>query len=104
MNGMAMAADWMSAASFISMASFFQHGLAAACFSCGMDGWLRSVGHAWRPTCASSGNSWCLSSSATLLLKVTSTVAVLCLLTVSITYIIGQMTGVGVAFPASWGQ
>jgi hypothetical protein len=34
--------------------------------------------------------------------KTASTVAVICLLTASITYIIGQMTGVGVAFSASW--
>ena len=104
MNGMATAADWMSAASFISMAGLISTWVTAAPVS--RDG--RVATFCWpclgAPTCASSGSSRCLSSSATASTpRVRQRVAVLCPLTASITYIIGQMTGVGVAFPASLG-
>jgi len=58
-NGMATAADWMSAASFISMAGLIAFlGYGGAVF---LMGWTCS----WRPTCASSASSRCPSSSAT---------------------------------------
>jgi len=100
MNGMATAADWMSAASFISMAGLISNmGYGGALFLMGWTGgyvllamllapYLRKFGKFTVPQFI--GDRF-YSKSA-------STVAVLCLLVASITYIIGQMTGVGVAF------
>ena len=100
MNGMATAADWMSAASFISMAGLISNmGYGGGLFLMGWTGgyvllamllapYLRKFGKFTVPQFI--GDRF-YSKSA-------SAVAVLCLLTASITYIIGQMTGVGVAF------
>ncbi len=100
MNGMATAADWMSAASFISMAGLISNmGYGGGLFLMGWTGgyvllamllapYLRKFGKFTVPQFI--GDRF-YSKSA-------STVAVVCLLTASITYIIGQMTGVGVAF------
>jgi cation/acetate symporter len=100
MNGMATAADWMSAASFISMAGLIANmGYGGGLFLMGWTGgyvllamllapYLRKFGKFTVPQFI--GDRF-YSKSA-------STVAVVCLLTASITYIIGQMTGVGVAF------
>ncbi|MDO9244786.1 MAG: sodium:solute symporter family protein [Rhodocyclaceae bacterium] len=100
MNGMATAADWMSAASFISMAGLISNmGYGGGLFLMGRTGgyvllamllapYLRKFGKFTVPQFI--GDRF-YSQSA-------STVAVLCLLVASITYIIGQMTGVGVAF------
>ncbi|MFC7411206.1 sodium:solute symporter family protein [Hydrogenophaga atypica] len=100
LNGMATAADWMSAASFISMAGLISNmGYGGALFLMGWTGgyvilamllapYLRKFGKFTVPQFI--GDRF-YSKSA-------STVAVICLLTASITYIIGQMTGVGVAF------
>ena len=100
MNGMATAADWMSAASFISMAGLISNmGYGGGLFLMGWTGgyvllamllapYLRKFGKFTVPQFI--GDRF-YSKSA-------SMVAVFCLLTASITYIIGQMTGVGVAF------
>ena len=100
MNGMATAADWMSAASFISMAGLISNmGYGGGLFLMGWTGgyvllacllapYLRKFGKFTVPQFI--GDRFYS--------KTASTVAVLCLLTASITYIIGQMTGVGVAF------
>ncbi|HRP96399.1 MAG TPA: cation acetate symporter [Rhodocyclaceae bacterium] len=99
-NGMATAADWMSAASFISMAGLIANmGYGGGLFLMGWTGgyvilamllapYLRKFGKFTVPQFI--GDRF-YSSSA-------STVAVLCLLVASITYVIGQMTGVGVTF------
>ena len=99
-NGMATAADWMSAASFISMAGLISTmGYGGGLFLMGWTGgyvllamllapYLRKFGKFTVPQFI--GDRF-YSKSA-------STVAVICLLTASLTYIIGQMTGVGVAF------
>jgi cation/acetate symporter len=99
-NGMATAADWMSAASFISMAGLISNmGYGGGLFLMGWTGgyvllamllapYLRKFGKFTVPQFI--GDRY-YSQSA-------STVAVVCLLVASITYIIGQMTGVGVAF------
>ncbi|MEO9101225.1 MAG: sodium:solute symporter family protein [Burkholderiaceae bacterium] len=99
-NGMATAADWMSAASFISMAGLISNmGYGGALFLMGWTGgyvllamllapYLRKFGKFTVPQFI--GDRF-YSKSA-------STIAVVCLLTASITYIIGQMTGVGIAF------
>jgi cation/acetate symporter len=99
-NGMATAADWMSAASFISMAGLIANmGYGGGLFLMGWTGgyvllamllapYLRKFGKFTVPQFI--GDRFYS--------KGASTVAVICLLTASITYIIGQMTGVGVAF------
>jgi cation/acetate symporter len=99
-NGMATAADWMSAASFISMAGLISNmGYGGGLFLMGWTGgyvllalllapYLRKFGKFTVPQFI--GDRY-YSQTA-------STVAVLCLLVASLTYIIGQMTGVGVAF------
>ena len=100
MNGMATAADWMSAASFISMAGMISiMGYGGSVFLMGWTGgyvllamllapYLRKFGKFTVPQFI---RDRFYSKSA-------SAVAVICLLFASLTYIIGQMTGVGVAF------
>jgi cation/acetate symporter len=100
MNGMATAADWMSAASFISMAGLIANmGYGGGLFLMGWTGgyvllamllapYLRKFGKFTVPQFI--GDRFYSKSASTL--------AVFCLLTASTTYIIGQMTGVGVAF------
>lgn len=99
-NGIATAADWMSAASFISMAGMISNmGYGGGLFLMGWTGgyvllamllapYLRKFGKFTVPHFI---NDRFYSKRA-------STVAVVCLLVASITYVIGQMTGVGVAF------
>ena len=99
-NGMATAADWMSAASFISMAGLIAFGgYGASSFLMGWTGgyvllalllapYLRKFGKFTVPEFI--GDRF-YSPTARL-------VAVLCLIVASVTYVIGQMTGVGVAF------
>jgi len=100
LNGMATGADWMSAASFISMAGLIANmGYGGALFLMGWTGgyvllamllapYLRKFGKYTVPQFI--GDRF-YSQAA-------SCVAVICLLAASLTYIIGQMTGVGVAF------
>jgi len=100
MNGMATAADWMSAASFISMAGLIAFmGYDGSRFLMGWTGgyvllamllapYLRKFGKYTVPEFI--GDRF-YSSTARI-------VAVICLLVASITYVIGQMTGVGVTF------
>ena len=99
-NGMATAADWMSAASFISMAGLIAFvGYDNSTFLMGWTGgyvllamllapYLRKFGKFTVPEFI--GERF-YSQPARL-------VAVLCLVVASLTYVIGQMTGVGVAF------
>ncbi len=100
MNGMATAADWMSAASFISMAGLIAFGgYNNSVFLMGWTGgyvllalllapYLRKFGKFTVPEFV--GDRF-YSTSARM-------VAVICLLVISITYVIGQMVGVGVTF------
>ena len=99
-NGMATAADWMSAASFISMAGLIAfRGYDASIFLMGWTGgyvllamllapYLRKFGKFTVPEFI--GDRY-YSQTARI-------VAVICLIVASITYVIGQMKGVGVAF------
>ncbi|MDR5897494.1 cation acetate symporter [Halomonas vilamensis] len=99
-NGMATAADWMSAASFISMAGLLASGgYANSTFLMGWTGgyvilamllapYLRKFGKFTVPDFI--GDRF-YSRTARL-------VAVICLIVASVTYVIGQMTGAGVAF------
>ncbi len=100
LNGMATAADWMSAASFISMAGLIAFkGYDASAYLMGWTGgyvllalllapYLRKFGKFTVPEFI--GDRY-YSQTARI-------VAVLCLIVASITYVIGQMKGVGVAF------
>jgi cation/acetate symporter len=102
-NGMATAADWMSAASFISMAGLIAFtGYDNSTFLMGWTGgyvllamllapYLRKFGKYTVPEFI--GDRF-YSQTARI-------VAVICLIVASITYVIGQMTGVGVPSPAS---
>jgi cation/acetate symporter len=99
-NGMATAADWMSAASFISMAGLIAFtGYDNSSFLMGWTGgyvllalllapYLRKFGKFTVPEFI--GDRF-YSPTARM-------VAVVCLIVASVTYVIGQMTGVGVAF------
>ncbi len=99
-NGAATAADWMSAASFISMAGLIAFvGYGNSSYLMGWTGgyvllalllapYLRKFGRFTVPEFI--GDRF-YSQSARI-------VAVVCLLVISITYVIGQMTGAGVAF------
>ncbi|MDG2087567.1 MAG: cation acetate symporter [Arenicellaceae bacterium] len=101
-NGMATAADWMSAASFISMAGligFAYDGYGGSVFLLGWTGgyvllatciapYLRKYGKYTVPEFI--GERY-YSKAARL-------VAVACLIIASLTYVIGQMKGIGVAF------
>jgi cation/acetate symporter len=100
LNGMATGADWMSAASFISMAGLIAAvGYDNSTYLMGWTGgyvllamllapYLRKFGKFTVPEFI--GDRF-YSPTARL-------VAVICLIVASVTYVIGQMTGVGVAF------
>jgi cation/acetate symporter len=99
-NGMATAADWMSAASFISMAGMISFmGYGGSVFLMGWTGgyvilamllapYLRKYGKFTVPEFI--GDRFYS--------KTARVVAVVCLILCSVTYVIGQMKGVGVAF------
>ncbi|MEO0711229.1 MAG: VC_2705 family sodium/solute symporter, partial [Pseudomonadota bacterium] len=99
-NGMATAADWMSAASFISMAGLIAFvGYNNSLFLMGWTGgyvlmamllapYLRKFGKYTVPEFI--GDRY-YSQAARI-------VAVICLIVISITYVIGQMRGAGIAF------
>lgn len=101
-NGMATAADWMSAASFISMAGligFSYQGYGGSVFLMGWTGgyvllamclapYLRKFGKFTVPEFI--GDRYYS--------KAARIVAVICLIIASVTYVIGQMKGIGVAF------
>lgn len=99
-NGMATAADWMSAASFISMAGLIAfNGYDASVFLMGWTGgyvllamllapYLRKYGKFTVPEFI--GDRYYS--------KTARIVAVICLIVASLTYVIGQMKGIGVAF------
>jgi len=100
LNGMATGADWMSAASFISMAGLIAFGgYENSAYLMGWTGgyvllalllapYLRKFGKFTVPEFI--GDRF-YSAGARLL-------AVVCLIVISVTYVIGQMTGVGVTF------
>ncbi len=110
-NGMATAADWMSAASFLSMAGLIAFmGYGGSVYLLGWTGgyvllalllapFLREFGKFTVPDFV--GDRYYS--------KAARVIAVVCAIFISFTYIAGQMKGVGVAFsgflgiPANWG-
>jgi cation/acetate symporter len=99
-NGMAIGADWMSAASFISMAGLIANmGYGGGLFLMGWTGGYVLLAMLLAPYLRKFGKYTVPSFVSTRYYSTgASVVAVLCLLMASLTYIIGQMTGVGVAF------
>lgn len=99
-NGMATAADWMSAASFISMAGLIAYmGYGGGLFLMGWTGGYVLMATLLAPYLRKFGKFTVPAFIADRYYsKTAAAVAVICLLVASITYIIGQMTGVGVAF------
>ena len=101
-NGMATGADWMSAASFISMAGligFSYQGYGGSVFLLGWTGgyvllamclapYLRKFGKFTVPEFI--GDRYYS--------NIAKAVAIICLILASVTYVIGQMKGIGVAF------
>ena len=99
-NGLATAADWMSAASFISMAGLIAfQGYDASQYLMGWTGgyvllalllapYLRKFGQFTVPDFIGSRYDS----------KVARVVALLCAIFISFTYVVGQMKGVGIAF------
>src|SRR5690554_211190 len=99
MNGMATAADWLSAASFISVAGLISVGYVNSAFIMGWTGgyvllatllapYLRRFGTYTVPDFVGKRYDS----------KGARVIAVVCLIMISLTYVIGQMTGAGVAF------
>ena len=99
-NGMATAADWMSAASFISMAGLIAFmGYDASVYLMGWTGGYVLLALLLAPYLRKYGK-FTVSEfiGERYYSKAARIVAVLCLITASVTYVIGQMKGVGVAF------
>lgn len=99
-NGMATAADWMSAASFISMAGLIANmSYGGALFLMGWTGGYVLLAMLLAPYRRKFGKFTVPQFIGDRFYsKSAGVVAVICLLVASLTYIIGQMTGVGVAF------
>lgn len=115
-NGMATAADWMSAASFISMAGLVSTmGYSGGVYLMGWTGgyvllalliapYLRKFGHYTVPDFVGDrfGTSYAEGKPDTIISRILANparvVAVVCALFVSFTYVAGQMRGVGLVF------
>ena len=100
MNGMATAADWMSAASFISMAGLIAFtGYDNSTYLMGWTGGYVLLALLLAPYLRKFGKFTVPEFIGDRFYSTTARIiAVICLLVVSITYVIGQMTGVGVTF------
>lgn len=99
-NGMATAADWMSAASFISMAGLIAFmGYGGSVFLMGWTGGFVLLAMFLAPYLRKFGKFTVPGFIAERYYSRTARiVAVICLIICSVTYVIGQMKGVGVAF------
>ena len=100
MNGMATAADWMSAASFISMAGLIAAGgYNNSTFLMGWTGGYVLLALLLAPYLRKFGKYTVPEFIGDRFYSQTArVVAVVCLIVISVTYVIGQMTGVGVTF------
>ncbi len=99
-NGMATAADWMSAASFISMAGLIAfYGYGGSVFLMGWTGGYVLLAMLLAPYLRKHGAFTVPEFiSDRYYSKTARVVAVICLIIASVTYVIGQMKGIGVAF------
>ena len=99
LNGMATAADWLSAASFISVAGLISVGYVNSAFIMGWTGGYVLLATLLAPYLRRFGTYTVPDFVGTRYdSKGARVVAVICLIVVSLTYVIGQMTGAGVAF------
>ena len=100
LNGMATGADWMSAASFISMAGIIAFGgYDTSAYLMGWTGGYVLLAMLLAPYLRKFGKFTVPEFIGDRFYSQTArTVAVICLIIASVTYVIGQMTGVGVAF------
>src|SRR5690554_802767 len=99
LNGMATAADWLSAASFISVAGLISVGYVNSAFIMGWTGGYVLLATLLAPYLRRFGTYTVPDFVGTRYdSKAARVVAVVCLIVVSLTYVIGQMTGAGVAF------
>jgi len=111
LNGMATAADWMSAASFISMAGIIAFaGYDASVYLMGWTGGYVILAMLLAPYLRKFGQFTVPDFIGTRYYSSTATVvAVICLILISFTYVAGQMRGVGIVFsqflniPIFWG-
>ena len=99
-NGMATAADWMSAASFISMAGMIAFmGYGGSVFLMGWTGGYVLLAMLVAPYLRKHGKFTVPEFIGDRYYSRTArAVAVVCLIICSVTYVIGQMKGIGVAF------
>jgi cation/acetate symporter len=99
-NGMATAADWMSAASFISMAGLIAFmGYGGSVFLMGWTGGFVLLAMLLAPYLRKYGKFTVPEFIGDRYYSRTArAVAVVCLIICSVTYVIGQMKGIGVAF------
>ncbi len=99
-NGMATAADWMSAASFISMAGLIAfYGYGGSVFLMGWTGGYVLLAMCLAPYLRKFGKFTVPEFIGDRFYSRTARiVAVICLIVASVTYVIGQMKGIGVAF------
>lgn len=99
-NGMATAADWMSAASFISMAGLIAFmGYGGSVFLMGWTGGFVLLAMLLAPYLRKYGKFTVPEFIGDRFYSRTArVVAVVCLIICSVTYVIGQMKGIGVAF------
>ncbi|MGI1677673.1 MAG: cation acetate symporter [Cellvibrionaceae bacterium] len=99
-NGMATAADWMSAASFISMAGMIAFmGYGGSVFLMGWTGGFVVLAMLLAPYLRKYGKFTVPEFIGDRFYSRTARiVAVVCLIICSVTYVIGQMKGIGVAF------
>jgi len=100
LNGMATGADWMSAASFISMAGLIAFkGYDASVYLMGWTGGYCLLAMLLAPYLRKYGKFTVPEFIGDRFYSQTArVVAVVCLITASLTYVIGQMKGIGVAF------
>jgi len=100
LNGMATGADWMSAASFISMAGMIAfQGYDASVFLMGWTGGYVLLAMLLAPYLRKYGKYTVPAFIGDRFYSRTARVtAVICLIVASLTYVIGQMKGIGVAF------
>jgi cation/acetate symporter len=100
LNGMATGADWMSAASFISMAGLIAFkGYDASVYLMGWTGGYVLLAMLLAPYLRKFGKFTVPEFIGERFYSQTARiVAVICLIVASITYVIGQMKGIGVAF------
>ena len=98
-NGMATAADWMSAASFLSMAGLIAFmGYDGSVYLMGWTGGYVMLALLLAPYLRKFGQFTVPDFIERYYSNIARTVAVVCLIFISFTYIAGQMRGVGIVF------